>query len=244
MSQTQRRPVSAVTAVTVMARLTLRRTLRTGGMWWAAGIAFLPVLLAAALMGRHRADLGAGPERWREMFYVLLGLLAIIPALLLGPAIADEKDDKTMTYLWSRPIGRWTVLAGKMLTLVPICALVIGVALAATFQITWGGGSQQALAHAAGAMALGCLATGSMAAALGTLAPRHPMAFAVMYMTIFDVPLGLLPMKLQELSITHQVTQLAQVPDRPHPAAGALLWLGGMTAAWLAVAVWRIRRLE
>jgi ABC-type transport system involved in multi-copper enzyme maturation permease subunit len=235
-----RRGVGAVTAVLVMAKLTLMRTRRTGGVWWACGIAFLPVVMAGAVMNSSER----GAESFREMFYVMLGLLAIVPALLLGPAIADEKDDKTMTYLWSRPIARWTVLAGKMLTLVPVCAVLVALSVAATFQITWGDSARtDALAYAAGAMALGCLATGSISVALGTLAPKHPMAFTVMYMTVLDVPLGLLPMKLQELSVTHQVTQLARIGD-PDPVLPALAWLLGMTAAWLALASWRIRRLE
>jgi ABC-type transport system involved in multi-copper enzyme maturation permease subunit len=226
----ERRAVGAVTAVLVMAKLTLLRTRRSGGVWWAC----------AVMRGSER-----DARSFAEMFYVMLGLLAIIPALLLGPAIADEKDDKTMTYLWSRPIGRWTVLAGKMTTLVPIAAVLITLSLVATFQLTWGDSTRtDALAYAAGAMALGCLATGSLAVALGTLAPKHPMAFTVVYMSVLDVPLGLLPMKLQELSITHQVTQLSRVTADPDPAAAALAWLLGMTAAWLGLALWRNRTLE
>ena len=42
-------------------------------------------------------------------------LLTVIPPILVASSIADEIDDKTSAYLWSRALPRWSIVLGKFL---------------------------------------------------------------------------------------------------------------------------------
>jgi hypothetical protein len=58
------------------------------------------------------------------------------------------------------------------------------------------------------------------------------------------VPMGIVPLAMRQLSITYQVGQVAAVDQFPQPVAGSVIALLGLTAAWAAVALWRIGRVE
>src|SRR5207237_965006 len=57
----------------------------------------------------------------------MMMILAILPPLFVSSSIGEEIEDRTTTYLWSRPLARWTVVGGKLLALVPVVlALALG----------------------------------------------------------------------------------------------------------------------
>lgn len=67
-----------------------------------------------------------------------LGLGVVVPVVALvfaGAAIGDLREDKTLVYLWLRPMDRWTIVVGAALAALtlaaPICLipLVVGAAL-------------------------------------------------------------------------------------------------------------------
>jgi ABC-2 type transport system permease protein len=233
--------LGAGAATGLVAQLTWRRMLRGRALRFSAAIAALP-LLATALEVRHG---GHGAGTWREMYAFAVFLLAVLPPMHLASAIGEEREEMTLSLLWSRPLPRWSVLTGKLVALVPLLSAILAASLTATFFLAWADTSEVAmLLVGIGAMALGTLAVGCQAMALGSLVPRHPLAIAIVFMLVIDLPIGLLPMALQQLSITHQVRVLARIDQYPDPWLPALLWLLGMAAVWLGIALVRIRRLE
>ena len=71
------------------------------------------------------------------------------------------------------------------------------------------------------------------------------MALAICYVLLFDLPVGFLPASLRQASITHNVRTIAGldsiVTDVASTAAIGMAVIGGV---WLALALYRIRRLE
>jgi hypothetical protein len=73
--------------------------------------------------------------------------------------------------------------------------------------------------------------------------PKHGTALTVVYMLLFDIPVGVLPASLRYLSITHLTDGLAneRALDSPVVCGIALAIVG---AIWLGVGIFRIRRME
>jgi len=217
-----------------IAALTVKRLLRGRSVWIGAGIAVLPLIFAVVARGRggHVPDL-----------VILLELLfAVLPPLFVASSIGDEIEDRTTTYLWSCPLPRWSIVVGKLVALVPIViALQVASAVAALAIADASAVSVRACA----AMAAGAAAASLVAAGIATLVPKHGMALAICYVLLFDLPVGFLPASLRQASITHNVRTLAgldsTLADAASTAALAMVVVAGV---WLALALYRIRRLE
>ena len=238
------RPLSGLTAAWLLARLTLRRLLHSRSMLVTLTFALLPIAYAFAA----RAEEESTPVRvWGNAFTIAVFLLAIGPPLHLAPAVAEEVEGKTYTYLWSRPFPRWALIVGKLIVLVPVLCVIFGVMLGAVFAACFQsetGAFVNTLANGVLAMSMGVAATSCVCVALGTLLSKHPIAVSVGYMFVLDAGLGGLPISLHSFSISYQVAQIAKVEDSPDPLAGAMLWCVGVAAIWLAVALWRVSRAE
>ena len=91
------------------------------------------------------------------------------------------------------------------------------------------------------------LANSLIAAGIATVAPRHGMALTIIYMLLFDLPIGEIPASLQVLSVTHQARIIADIvvpgvaPESP--VTGAIT-MAVIAPVWLAIGLWRLRRLE
>jgi ABC-type transport system involved in multi-copper enzyme maturation permease subunit len=218
--------------IRTLAGVTLKRLARGKALWIAAVLAALPVVFAAVLQARSR------PASPRELLTPSLLLLAVLPALLVGASVGEEIEDRTSTYLWSRPIVRWAVLAGKLLALTPIV-----VALSV-------GGWAIASALAAGAPSVaGCLglaagagASSLVVAGIAVVVPRHGMALTIAYMLV-DLFVGELPVSLQQLAITYHTRVLVGQAGAPAIAA-PLIGLAAIAGVWTAIGLSRIRRIE
>lgn len=229
---------SGLSNARVIASLTLRRLFRGRAVWISVAIAALPMAFTAALRTQT-----SKPSIEVDTFVFETLLLAILPAMFVASSIGEDIEDRTTTYLWSRPIPRWSVIAGKLLALAPLAAaLVIASWTAAIFVGNHAPPTPLSiLGLGAGALVVCCACT-----AIATLVPKHGMPLAIAYMLFFDIPVGAMPISLAELSITHQLRALSavvsnNVPDEP--ASGAL-GLAVLAVLWLSLAVWRIRRLE
>jgi ABC-2 type transport system permease protein len=217
-----------------IAALTVKRLLRGRAVWIGLGIAALPLIFAvvARSRGGHVADL-----------VILLELLfAVLPPLFVASSIGDEIEDRTTTYLWSRPVPRWTILAGKLVALVPIViALQVATAVAALAIAD----ATAVTVRAGVAMAAGAAAASMISAGIATLVPKHGMALAICYVLLFDLPVGFLPASLRQASITHNVRTLAGLDSTIADAAStAAIAMAVVAGVWLALALYRIRRLE
>jgi len=221
-----------------IAAIALRRALRRRAVWIALGFALLPAAYAAVTV-----DGSPGHGAWRDVFTFGLSLLAIVPTMLVAGAIGEDLDDRTAAYLWSRPLPRAALVTGKLLAMAPLAFAVIAAGMTAAFAVAWGDDVLM-LGRGLLALGLGVAVVSAAAAALATLAPRVATALAVVYVLFIDIPLGVVPLAMQQLSITYQVSQVAGVDQYPAPLAGGLLALAGLGAVWTAIALWRVRRVE
>jgi ABC-2 type transport system permease protein len=172
-------------------------------------------------------------------------VLAVVPALFVASSIGEEIEDRTITYLWSRPLPRWHVIAGKLVALAPLAigVIVLGWLLAVEVAANAMAPTWTIIGIAAAALAVSFVAAG-----ISTLAPKHGMALTIIYMLLFDVPVGEIPASLQVLSITHQARRLAgiaahgvrEMPDRITPAITMAILAG----IWFAIGLWKISRTE
>jgi ABC-type transport system involved in multi-copper enzyme maturation permease subunit len=229
MSTTADVPSSLAVLRTIIG-LTWRRLFRGRALWVSALIASLPVILTALLQGQD--------HNLEPIIIVMFLVMVLLPPMFVASSLGEEIEDRTTTYLWSRPIGRWTIVIGKLIALAPIAMmLVIGGGYLA-IQIETGEPPSAAwIAGTAG----GSLAISSMAAGVSVLVPKYGMALSIVYLVIIDLIVGAMPASINNISITKQVRSIAYETDSLAQPAITMAVLAGI---WLAVALWRIRRLE
>jgi hypothetical protein len=226
-------------ATLALARLALVRALRGKALWVAAVLVVFPVIIAAT-----RTSLGHPPDHiWRAVFTFALLALPIVPSILVAPSLADELDDKTCAYLWSRALPRWSIVAGKLLGLAPIAMLLMMASLAIAWGVMGGPGKVPVDLAVRGIVALGAaaLVASTIAAALALLVPRHGVAIAIVYL-LMDAALGALPLKLKAMTVFHSAHVIAGFEDTG--LAGSLITLGVIGALTSVLAIRRITRME
>jgi ABC-type transport system involved in multi-copper enzyme maturation permease subunit len=217
-----------------LAGITLKRLGRGKALWIGGMFAALPVAYASTVHSRHVAP---APD---DLFKIPLLLLALLPAIYVGASIGEELEDRTSTYLWSRPIARAAVLAGKLCALVPIViALLVGGWFAGI--MIWTEAAPSAISCVA--LAAGCVAASLVAAGIATVVPKHGMALTIGYMLV-DLFIGAMPFSLNQLSITNQANVLADLGGAPPAIATPLVAMAVIAGLWGAVGFVRIRRLE
>lgn len=230
---------SASAATFAIARLTLQRFLRSRVLWLAGVFALLPMVPFA---------LGAGvddsvEQRWHDYVEAMSYMHMLVASLLMAPAIAEEIEDKTYTYLWSRPIPRWSVLAGKLLTGSSIAAaMLVASALVAT--LVTGMPDLLVLLQSMMALVLGVVTVGIVAASLGMLLPKHAIAASLTYFMVVDLVLGSIPFAAARISVSHNVTELGVGTDGESSIPMSLLWLAIVGLAWGLLALWNLARKE
>jgi ABC-type transport system involved in multi-copper enzyme maturation permease subunit len=212
-----------------------------------AGLIALPAVAALA----YRLSFGgagqAPPIPPLELYAVLVAVYWIrnvIPLAALFHAtalIADEVEERTLTYLLTRPISRASILLGKFAAYlattlgVTLPAVVLTFFLLATAKGAVGVGA--AVGHLfrdLGAAALGLLAYGALFALLGVLL-RRPVIPGLLFLFVWE-QLANLPGYLPRLTLTAWLRSLV----RHRPAEEGLAGLFGqvLPAPWaLAVLV-------
>lgn len=206
-----------------LARITLVRLMRGRAVWASLAIALAPAAFAS--MAHGRVD--------QLLLYEQM-LLAILPAMFVASSLAEELEDRTATYLWSRPLPRGAVLAGKLLALVPV---VVALALA-SWVASASVGDAPITASSLIGLAAGAVTASMVAAALAMLAPRQGMALTIFYLLFADLPIGELPQSLRVLSLSYQTRVVC---GGELSAIAPLLLIAAIAGG---IAWWRMRRLE
>jgi len=222
-------------AVRAIAGLTWRRLLRGRTLWVAAIIALVPVAFGAVLRSQSSRE-----HLTDELLTFQLLVLAVLPPMFISSSVGEEIEDRTMTYLWSRPIPRWAVVIGKLLALAPIAMVLVVVSwhLACLLGLEAMPPARIHVALAAAAAVVSAIATG-----IAVLVPRHGMALTIGYM-LLDFWIGIMPASIQNLSVLHHVTSISSPAADGAGVLTAAAWLLVIAAGWLGIGLWRIRRLE
>jgi ABC-2 type transport system permease protein len=245
--------------------------LSLGQMLWSRRSIFLalllggPVVLAAVIrlvstmtpVGGFRFN-GAqvGGETLFGMIIWLLYIRFIIPVLgvFYGTAlIADEVDDRTITYLFTRPIRRGAILLGKYLAYLASTVLLVlpSVVLVYFLVVPLGGGSIGAsfplLGKDLGILVLGLLSYGAVFSWVGARLKR-PLVSGLVFALGWEPGVLLFPGYLKRLTVAYYVQALVPhaMPQespvsvflqmfREVPSAGMSL---GSLAFIVAIALW------
>ena len=218
--------------------------LSLGQMLWSRRSVFLglllggPVLLAVALRVvsilyasgfRINGAQAVGASVFGMMIW-LLYIRFIVPVLgvFYGTSlIADEVDDKTITYLFTRPIPRRAVLYGKFLAyLACTVLLVLPSVMIVFFLIVPLGGSSIAEAFPSlladlGMLAVGLAAYGAVFALVGTRLKR-PLIVGLVFALGWEPAVLLFPGYLKRLTVAYYLQALVR-HEMPQDSTASML---------------------
>lgn len=220
--------------------------LSLGQMLWSRRSIFLalvvggPVVLAAVVRiiatlvpsssFRVNGAMVGGPSIFGMMIW-LLYVRFIVPVLgvFYGTAlIADEVDDKTITYLFTRPIPRGSVLIGKYLAYLACTVLLILPTVMIVFFliVPLGGGSVgqafPSLLADLGMIAMGLAAYGAVFALVGARLKR-PLVIGLVFAFGWEPTVLLIPGYLKQLTVAYYVQALVPHAMPEDTTLGAIL---------------------
>jgi ABC-type transport system involved in multi-copper enzyme maturation permease subunit len=218
--------------------------LSLGQMLWSRRSVFLgvllggPVLLAVALrvvaaLYESGFQINGARTSGSAIFGMMIWLLYIrfiVPVLgvFYGTSlIADEVDDKTITYLFTRPIPRRAVLLGKYFAyLVCTTLLVLPSVMIVFFLVVPTGGGRIAEAFPAlvadlGMLVLGLTAYGAVFALVGTRLKR-PLVAGLVFTFGWEPAVLLFPGYLKRLTVAYYLQGLV-MHEMPQDSAVSLL---------------------
>jgi ABC-type Na+ efflux pump permease subunit len=244
-----------------------------GQLLWSRRTVFMalaaggPVVLAIIFRALDVAGMSAlrvngvrvgGPAMFGGMIW-LLYLRFVVPVLgaFYGTAlVADEVEDRTITYLFTRPIARGSIVVGKYLAYLACTSLVVLPSVMAVYLLMTpiGGGSIgetfPLLLMDLGLLALGLAVYGAVFAFIGARVPRPLVAGLVLIFGWEQLAL-IVPGYLRRLTVAYYLQSLvphAMPPDdtiaaiqslffEPPSAASSVVWLFAIlvVALWLAV---------
>jgi ABC-2 type transport system permease protein len=248
--------------------------LSLGQMLWSRRSVFLailvggPVLLAAAIRlatilerlfvhARNNSQIGGvtlfGMMIWLLYVHVIVPVLGVFYGTAL---IADEVDDKTITYLFTRPVPRRAVLIGKYLSYLTCTILLVLPSVVAVYflivPINGGsiGRSFPLLLADLGVLAAGLIAYGAVFALVGARLKR-PLVIGLVFAFGWEPGVLLVPGYLKRATVAYYLQALVphkmpldtttigiltQMFDRFPSITTSLAWLAAMTvmALWWA----------
>jgi ABC-2 type transport system permease protein len=208
-------------AAGILFRVHLLRTVRTKRGLIALLLAALPAGLALIVGQIVRAE-GPAP---REVFFTILwlfGVQTVVPLVSLvmsSGVIAEEIEDRTITYLFTRPMPRAAILLGRWLAVaLPIVLLLcVSTALAVAFLADVPSEDGEWLPAGFGTRLLWTVAMGgavysALFAAAGTIFKR-PMLVGLGYTFVFESFLGNLPGSNQRATVLYYLKSFAIAGD-------------------------------
>ncbi|HEV3216244.1 MAG TPA: ABC transporter permease [Vicinamibacterales bacterium] len=221
---TPRRPLSFLTA-------TLRIfDIAVGQLLWSRRTVFMalaaggPVVLALVLRALDASGVSAlrvngarvgGPVMFGGMIW-LLYLRFVVPVLgaFYGTAlVSDEVDDRTITYLFTRPIARGSIVVGKYLAYLACTVLVVLPSVMAAYVLLTpiGGGSIAEtfplLLADLGLLALGLAVYGAVFALIGASVPR-PLVVSLILVFGWEQLALVVPGYLRQFTVAYYLQSL------------------------------------
>ena len=251
--------------------------LSLGEMLWSRRTIFMALVVGApvviAVFLRVLVELGApileetrmtGPAIFGLMIWVFY-LRFTVPVLgvFYGTSLmADEVEDKTITYLFTRPIRRGAVIIGKYLAYLGCTVLVVLPSVTVVYLLVVPmngtlGGSFIALLKDLSLLALGLAVYGALFAFIGAKFKR-PLLVGLMFIFGWEQAALAFPGYLKQFTIAFYLQALVPhaMPNdttlsliqgifRENPPLGtSLFWLAAIWLAFLALAAWVVERRE
>jgi ABC-2 type transport system permease protein len=230
--------------------LTMRQLSGSRRAWLVLALVALP-LLAGALY--HVADPTATPDEFADNVTRRLLASAILPLvmLLLGTAsFGNEVSDRTLVYLFTKPLQRWRIVVPKLAGPMLAGGIPVAVSGAAAVAVIGRGDARGAVATGVGLLA-GAAAYAAVFTWAG-LATRHALVIGLVYVFVWEATLAAYLDGVRYLSVRRFTLAVIQGLDEDR-LRGLDHSLGGLAGGVLAVAavvgfglltVRRLRRLD
>jgi ABC-2 type transport system permease protein len=230
--------------------LTVRQLAGSRRLWLVLGLVCLPVLAAVVF---RVGDTTTTSDRFADNVTRTLIASAILPLVMLlfaTSAFGNELVDRTLGYLALKPIARWRIVVSKLAAAFVVGGVPIALSGFVTVAVVDGDGMK-----GAAATGLGLLAGAAAYAALFTwagLATRHALLLGLVYVFVWEATLAayldgirLLSIRRYTLSLIHALdgARLATL-DNPLSAAGALVGTAVVLAAFTALTVRKLTRMD
>jgi len=253
-------PLHAVYRLNLRVLLRSRRTLVIG-LLCAFPILFATLGVIFILSGIAERDLSAYTLMAFIMARGYVHFFLVVVTLFYGTAlIADEIDDKTITYLFMRPVSRRIIYLGKYLAYLVAASLLLLPTAVVSFLIAMiADPPGEAVQHLPilfkdlGVLILGILAYGALYALIGAVAKR-PVFVGLGFAIVWETAVTFIPGYLSKMTIKHYllallphaagergVLSLLESPTSPPIAIVVLL---ATTAGLLALGAWIFTRKE
>lgn len=175
------RSVSPVRVVSLAYRVVLRELATRGRIIALTCLALLGTIAGFAFGSSEDAVLDDGIRLISG-----LGLAGVVPVVALvfgGASIGDLRDDKTLVYLWLRPMDRWPIVVGAALAALTLAAPITMIPLVAAAALTGVGGGLVGATALAAAVGLVCYV--GLFTLLGTWLKRY-IVWGLAYILIWE----------------------------------------------------------
>ncbi len=213
--------IQNIYAVWVVAMKSTRQTMGRKRCVVLLAICCLPVV--AACLWRIFAPVQSsgyyGPNAYEVYVYAagamfLPFLVPLVPLFLGTAAINDEIEEKTIVFLFLRPVSKFAIVLAKTISVTLTCMAILGATLALVFSICASSptarmipGDLPVLVKDMCVFSLACFAYGGLFLLMGVLF-RRPHIFGLIYVIAWDSYAAYLPGKLGTLNLKHYVTSI------------------------------------
>lgn len=213
--------------------------LSLGQMLWSRRTVFMALVVGApvvmAVILAIADAFGVGVFRLQSaaavfgiLIWIYLRFSVPVLAVFYGTSlIADEVEDKTITYLFTRPIPRGAVLAGKYLAYLACTAMVVLPSVMLVYFVILSRGGSVAdtfpsLVADLGILALGLAVYGALFALVGAWLKR-PVLTGLLFVIGWEPVILVVPGYLKKLTVAHYLQSLVPHAMPADNSAVALL---------------------
>jgi ABC-2 type transport system permease protein len=230
--------------------LTVRQLAGRRRLWLVLALVSLPVLAGVLFT---LADATATPAEFADDITRALVVSTILPLvmLLLGTAaLGNEVADRTLVYLVTKPLPRWSIAVPKLVAAVAVGGLPVALSAALAIALIQQGDAGGAAATGAGVLA-GAAAYGAIFTWAG-LATRHALVLGLGYVFVWEAALAayldgirFLSVRRFTLALVHGLDEarLARIDASPGAAAAAVA-VAVVLVGFTALAVRKLRRMD
>lgn len=252
--------------IKVIFTITLRQTIRSKKNIFMLIAAYLPVLLAIYFRVFIK-DSPAGPENVISavMRFYLQFLSALVALFYATSLVADEIDNKTITFLFTRPVRKYAIIAGKFLAYLLEVFLILIPSMALTYFIIAAGNGIStkpilSLGHFGGQVGVIMLALAAYGAIFTFFGAwwKRPVVLGLLFAFGWEKIIFLVPGIVRRFSVIHYLNSLfpkgkmmrqfrmhpPQITFTDSPPAFSTIILVIIIAFFLGLAIFTIYRKE
>ena len=241
-----------------MTQLTVRQFLRSKALFVLIGLCLLAALFAAIpqiapvdLSLREKRDIFADTIFLGPFLSTLLPLGVLV---LATGALGDEIDDRTLQYIWLKPVGRLRIVLEKLIAVYMVTIPIVFAGVAVTWGILAFGsveGMRDLLVPALAGSLVSILGFAALFLLL-SLVIQRALLVGVVYVFVWETALSRYLPGIKAISIRHfsQSIFVRLLDDRrvtiDKVSAESTVWIAtiGIVVVSVVLATWRLRSMS